>query len=98
MTTPRLTLPSTPTSFWRKNKIAVIPHPPYFPDLAPCDFFLVPKLKLKLKGRRFDAIEEIQAESHRLLDTGRKRLPGGVPKMEETVGPVSTCGRELLRG
>jgi hypothetical protein len=28
----------------------------------------------------------------------RKLLPGSVPKMEETVGPVSTCGRELLRG
>jgi len=28
----------------------------------------------------------------------RKGLPGSVPKMEETVGPVSTCGRELLRG
>ena len=28
----------------------------------------------------------------------RKELPGFVPKMEETVGPVSTCGRELLRG
>ena len=35
------------------------PHPPYSPDLAPCDFFLFPKMKLKLKGRRFDTIEEI---------------------------------------
>jgi len=55
--------------FLAKNKIAVIPHPPYSPDLAPCDFFLFPKLKLKLKGRRFDTIEEIQAESQRVLDT-----------------------------
>jgi hypothetical protein len=31
-------------------------------DLAPCDFFLFPKLKLKLKGHRFDTTEEIQAE------------------------------------
>ena len=28
----------------------------------------------------------------------RKGLPGSVPKMEETVGPVSTCGSEQLRG
>jgi hypothetical protein len=28
----------------------------------------------------------------------RKGFPGSVPKREETVGPVSTCGRELLRG
>jgi hypothetical protein len=43
--------------------MTLIPHPPHSPDLAPCDFFLFPKIKLKLKGRRFDAIEEIQAES-----------------------------------
>jgi hypothetical protein len=51
---------------------------------------------LKLKGRRFDTIEEIQAESQRVLDTDRNGLPGSVPKMEEMVEPVSTCGRELL--
>jgi hypothetical protein len=76
--------------------MAVIPHPPYSPDLAPCDFFLFPKMKLKLKGRRFDTIEEIQAESQRVLDIGRKGLPGSFPKMEETVEPVTICGRELL--
>ena len=35
-------------------------HPPYSPDLAPADFFLFPKLKTTLKGRRFQTIEEIQ--------------------------------------
>jgi predicted acetyltransferase len=49
--------------------MAVIPHTPYSSDLAPCDFFLFPKLKLKLKGRRLYTIEEIQAESQRVLDT-----------------------------
>ena len=33
------------------------------------NFFLFPKLKLKLKVRRFDTIEEIQAESQRVHDT-----------------------------
>jgi hypothetical protein len=37
--------------------------------LAPCDFFLFGKMKLKLKGRRFDTMEEIQAESQTVLDT-----------------------------
>jgi hypothetical protein len=55
-------------------------------------------MKLKVKGCRFDTFEESQAESQRVLDTERKRLPESVPKMEETVGPVSACGRELLRG
>jgi hypothetical protein len=73
--------------------MALIPHPSYSPDLAPCDFFLFPKIKLKLKGRRFDTTEEIQAESQRMLDTDRKGHPGSVPKMEETVGPVMAADR-----
>jgi hypothetical protein len=52
--------------------MAVIPHPPYSPHLAPCDFFLFQKMKLKLKGRWFDIIEEIQADSQTVLDTERK--------------------------
>jgi transposase len=52
-----------------KHKTAVIPLPPYSPDLAPCDFFLFPKMKLKLKGRQFDNIEEIQAELQRMVET-----------------------------
>jgi hypothetical protein len=54
---------SVPTQqFLAKRKMVVIPHPPYTLDLAPCDFFLFPKMKLGLKGRRFDTNEEIQAE------------------------------------
>jgi hypothetical protein len=49
--------------------MAVIPYPPYSPDLAPCDFFLFPEMKLKLKGRQFDITEEIQAELPIVLDT-----------------------------
>jgi hypothetical protein len=48
--------------FLANYEMAVTPHPPYSPDLAPRDLFLFPKVKLKVKGRRFDSIEEIQAE------------------------------------
>ena len=50
------------SQFLAKNNTTVIPHPPYLPDLAPCDFFLFPMLKLRMKGRRFETIEEIQEE------------------------------------
>jgi hypothetical protein len=33
-----------------------------------------------------------------MLETDIKGLPVSVPKMEEMMGPVSTCGREPLRG
>jgi len=57
------------SQFLAKNNMTVIAHPPYSPDLAPCDLSLFPKLKLRMKGRRFDTTEEIQEESQRVLDT-----------------------------
>jgi hypothetical protein len=78
--------------------MALTPQKPYSLDFTPCVFFLFAKIKLKPKGRRFDTIEEIQVESQRVLYTDRKGFPRSVPKMEKTLGPVSTCGRELLRG
>ena len=36
----------------------ILSHPPYSPDLAPCDFFLFPKLKKHLKGTTFQSINE----------------------------------------
>jgi len=35
----------------------VISHPPYSPDFTPDDFFLVPKVKNALRGRRFRAVD-----------------------------------------
>ena len=55
--------------FLTDNNMTVVPHPPYSPDLAPSDFFLFPKLKMKFKERRFQTLEEIQAESQAVLDT-----------------------------
>ena len=39
--------------FLAENDLAVLEQPPYSPDLAPCDFFLFPKLKGVIKGTRF---------------------------------------------
>jgi hypothetical protein len=43
------------------KNITVCPHPPYSPDLAPCDFWLFPKLKMTMKGKRFELIQDIEA-------------------------------------
>jgi hypothetical protein len=42
-----------------KQQVTVLPHHPSPPDLAPCDFFFFPRLKEKLRGRRFLSAEEI---------------------------------------
>jgi len=49
--------------FLAHNSIITLPQLPYSPNLAPCDFFLFLKMKLQLKGCRFDRVEEIQRES-----------------------------------
>jgi hypothetical protein len=53
--------------FLAKHSIPVVPHPPYPPDLAPCDFFLFPRLKSTLKGKRFQDVTEIQLNTTRQL-------------------------------
>jgi hypothetical protein len=47
--------------FLTKNKMTVIPHPPYFS--------MFPQLKIKLKGRHFDMNEVIEAECQVVLNT-----------------------------
>ncbi|UYV70126.1 GK [Cordylochernes scorpioides] len=49
--------------FLAKNNTLMIPQPPYSPDLAPCDFFLFPKLKRPMKGRRYATLDEIKTAS-----------------------------------
>jgi histone-lysine N-methyltransferase SETMAR len=43
--------------FLGKEGVQLLPHPAYSPDLAPCDFFVFPRLKDLLRGRRFDTAE-----------------------------------------
>ncbi|XP_076170482.1 protein GVQW3-like [Ptiloglossa arizonensis] len=49
--------------FLAKNNTLMMPQPPYSPDLAPCDFFLFPKLKRPMKGRRYATLDEIKTAS-----------------------------------
>ena len=44
--------------------IKTVPHPPYSPDLAPCDFCLFPKLI----GCRYERIEEMNEAVKKVID------------------------------
>ena len=57
------------TEFLTKSNVALVPHPPYSPDLAPCDFSFFPQMKMKLKGNRYDTIEEVQSATRAVLKT-----------------------------
>ena len=40
-------------SFWASEKVKILNHPPYSPDLSACDFFLFPRLKKMLSGNKY---------------------------------------------
>jgi hypothetical protein len=48
--------------------MVIIPHPPYSPDLDPV-ILLFPKFKMKLKGRRFERVSDIQRKLQAVLDS-----------------------------
>jgi hypothetical protein len=43
--------------------MVIIPHPPYSLDVVPCGITLFAKLKIKLKGQRFETVCDIKRES-----------------------------------
>ena len=45
--------------------IKTVPHRPYSPDLAPRDFWLFPKLR----GCRYETIEEMKEAVTKVIDT-----------------------------
>lgn len=48
-----------------------MPHPSYSPNLTPYDFCLFPKLKDKLRGRKFTTDSDVITEVHGSL----KQIP-----------------------
>lgn len=49
-----------PTERWTCESIMVCPHPPYSVDLAPCDFWVFPKVKTIVKGKHFESMQNIK--------------------------------------
>ena len=53
------------TDYLTKMGIKTVPQPPYSPDLAPCDFWLFPKLR----SCRYETIEEMKEAVTKVIDT-----------------------------
>ena len=53
------------TDYLTKMGIKTVPQPPYSPDLAPCDFWLFPKLR----GCGYETIEEMKEAVMNVIDT-----------------------------
>ena len=68
------------TNYLTKMGIKIVPHPPYIPDIAPCDFWLFPKLR----GCRYEIIEEMKEAVTKVIDTHtQKDFHGAFQKLLE---------------
>lgn len=56
----------------KKLNFEELNHPPYSPDLAPCDYFLFRNLKKRLRGQRFSDDEEAKLEVDAFFDSKDK--------------------------
>ena len=62
----------------------ILDHPPYSPDLAPSDYYLFPKLKKELRGKKFSTDEEVKdAVSAYFSDKDKTFFNEGIHKLIE---------------
>ena len=75
--------------------IKTVPHRPYSPDLAPCDFWLFPKLR----GCRFETIEEIKEPVTKVIDTLiQEDFHGAFQKLLELYNKCIAAGGDYFEG
>ena len=75
--------------FLVKKNIPVLPHPPYGPDLAPCNFCLFCNLKLRLKGHHFrDDGKHTKSCNRWATHTYKKWLPVPLWSVGKKVGTI----------
>ena len=74
--------------------IKTVPQPPYSPDLVPCDFWLFPKLR----GCRYETIEEMKEAVTKVIDTlTQEDFYISLSEVVGTVQQVHCSRRRLLR-
>lgn len=85
--------------FLVKHDIKQLRQPPYSPDIAPSDFWLFPKLKIPLKGKRFDDVEQIKQNATKdLLAIPKDEFKKCFQKWEERWNKVVAYGGEYFEG
>ena len=79
--------------------IKTVTHPPYSPDLAPCDFCLFPKLKEKLRDYRYETIEEMKEAVTTVIDTlTQKEFHEALQKLLEWYSKCIATGGDYFEG
>ena len=69
--------------------IKTVPHPPYSLDIAPCDFWLLPKLG----GCHYETIEEMKEAVMKVIDTlTQEDFHGDLQKLLEQYKCIAARG------
>ena len=75
--------------------IKTVPQPPYSPELVPCDFWLFPKLR----GCRYETIEEMKEAVTKVIDTlTQEDFDGALQKLLERYNNGIAAGRNYFEG
>ena len=83
------------TDYLTKMSIKTVPQPPYSPDLAPCDFWLFPKLR----GCHYEIIEEMKEAVTKVIDTlTQEDFHGTFQKFVERYNKCVAAGRDYFEG
>ena len=83
------------TDYLTKMGIKTVPHSPYSPDLALCDFWLFPKLR----GCRYETIEEMKETVTKVIDPlTQEDFPGAFQKLLERYNKCIGAGGDYLEG
>ena len=83
------------TDYLSKMGIKTVPQPPYSPDLTPCDFWLFPKLR----GCRYETIEEVKEAVTKVIDTlSQEDFHGAFQKLLERYNKCIAAEGDYLEG
>ena len=83
------------TDYLTKIGIKTVPQPPYSPDLASCDFWLFPKLR----GCRYETIEEMKEAVTKAIDTlTQVNFHGAFQKLSERYNKCIAAGGDYFEG
>ena len=83
------------SDYLTKMDIKTVPHLPYSPDLAPCDFWLFPKLR----GCRYETIEGMKEAVTKVIDTlTQEDLNGAFQKLLERYNKCIAAGGDYFEG
>ena len=75
--------------------IKTVRHRPYSPDLAPCDFCLFDKLR----GCRYETIEEMKEAMTKVIDTlTQEDIHGAFQKLLEQYNKSIAAGGDYFEG